>query len=34
MSDLGEMNRKRLWKKLSRGARGSLLLKWLKTWRK
>ena len=29
-----EMNRKSLWKKLSRGKRGWLLRKWLKTWRK
>jgi hypothetical protein len=34
VSDHGEVNRKRLWKKLSRGTRGSFLLKWLKTWRK
>jgi hypothetical protein len=30
----GVVNQKCLWKKLSRGKRGSLLVKWLKTWRK
>jgi hypothetical protein len=30
----GQMNKKCLWKKLSRGARGPVLLKSLKTWRK
>jgi len=34
MSDQGEMNKKLLWKKLSRGKRGWFLLKWLKMWRK
>jgi len=34
MSERGEVNKKCLWKKLSRGARGALLRKWLKTWRK
>jgi hypothetical protein len=34
VSDEDGMNRNSLWKKLSRGARGWFLLKWLKTWRK
>jgi len=30
----GEIAKKGLWKKLSRGRRGCDLRKWLKTWRK